>query len=345
MHSVVILDSGDSYYILHNGAGYADGKKLYGYLDIDLQEIPTDVTIPSASSLDFIHQVIGRVISYEQQEDVLDRIQLDLKTLQPLFDVKQYWDKQQDRCASPKVQGSFAHELLARVEQDFMPSSLTHTYILYNTMYNISLVVESSALSSALCDIQTLFPEFVTVIDSTKLHTIPGTTMQSLKTLFHQKSFESLDELKNKYDAFAKLYEVETAVNKADTNKNENSKVKRYLEWHYTISGDVNKRMKANELYAEILNHLCIPIKDQALAKKRIASHLFDLKLQKKRFSDGYYYYGIEKKGSVDVSVEDIVKLRTSDLKQWTNIGVTMSNTNVMEEFRKMQDAHKLPPA
>ena len=191
-----------------------------------------------------------------------------------------------------------------------------------------------------------IFPEFKIIMDSTNIHTLPVSTYESLKHLFHKKVFGTIDNIKEKYKEFDKLYDIENGIkistSKTDMCKKEEERIREYLEWHYTISGDKEKRMRANELYTELLNHLCILDKDRALCKKRIASHLLNLKLQKKRFSDGYYYYGIEKKKIVDISINEIEKHRTKDLQEWTKIvEIPDRNNDIINKYNNLVSALK----
>ena len=89
------------------------------------------------------------------------------------------------------------------------------------------------------------------------------------------------------------------------------------MDWHYTLSSDQDKRIKANDLYKEITYHMCISHTDAALFKKRLAGYLIEFKLQKKRYSDAYYYYGVVPRESSKLSLEEIEKNRIEDKKTW----------------------------
>lgn len=78
----------------------------------------------------------------------------------------------------------------------------------------------------------------------------------------------------------------------------EESVVKKYLTNKYTIDNDVNHKMKASALYDILISSNAIKIDADKLAgfKTRLSKYLKDIGLQKKRYNDGFYYYGIVEK-------------------------------------------------
>jgi hypothetical protein len=114
--------------------------------------------------------------------------------------------------------------------------------------------------------------------------------------------------MKTKISAFKQLYNLDSS----DTEKH---RVRYFLDTHYTISSDADKRMKANDLYKEVINHLCIPYEESSAFKKRLAGYLIEFNLQKKRFSDAYYYYGINKKEYPKVTLDEIEEKRREEKK------------------------------
>ena len=64
--------------------------------------------------------------------------------------------------------------------------------------------------------------------------------------------------------------------------------------------------------------------------KNRLSNYLKELNLQKKRYSDGYYYYGIVKKAPIKVNenefrdityITDIIEERNNIFREMTNEG------------------------
>ena len=87
------------------------------------------------------------------------------------------------------------------------------------------------------------------------------------------------------------------------------------------MSNEPSLKVGATELYNAVINHMCITYQDRALFKKRLAGYFIELGLTRKRFTDGYFYYGIkpknEEKDKNKVSVQDLMVKRAEDKKEW----------------------------
>jgi hypothetical protein len=146
-------------------------------------------------------------------------------------------------------------------------------------------------------DIPANFQDFSLVKEF--LPSMSADTRKAFDNIFHKKSFQSVYEIEEKIKAFENLYNISNV-------KTEKAKVKEYFDTYYLISNEVEKRIKANDLYKEVINNLCIPYDNAALFKKRLAGYLIEFSLQKKRFSDAYYYYGLEKLQAPKITLEQI---------------------------------------
>ena len=71
--------------------------------------------------------------------------------------------------------------------------------------------------------------------------------------------------------------------------------VKSFLKNRYKISSDINHKMKASVIYDIIIKDESCIIDKLKISdfKNRLSVYLKDIGLQKKRYNDGYYYYGI----------------------------------------------------
>ena len=78
----------------------------------------------------------------------------------------------------------------------------------------------------------------------------------------------------------------------------EESLVKQFLNHKYIIDNDINHKMKASTLHDIIIESKIVKIENDKLAgfKNRLSKYLKDLGLLKKRYNDGFYYYGIVEK-------------------------------------------------
>ena len=112
--------------------------------------------------------------------------------------------------------------------------------------------------------------------------------------------FNGTEELNNTLSSTSKF--IESIQVKNDINilltEEEERLVKTYLRDHFTISTDIDKKMKASVLYNTIVDsNLCKIDKNKMSSfKNRLSNYLKDIGLKKKRYNDGYYYYGIVEK-------------------------------------------------
>ena len=82
--------------------------------------------------------------------------------------------------------------------------------------------------------------------------------------------------------------------------------------------------MKSSIIIDEINKGLKLFVQDKLSFAKRISSYLLELKLNKKRYSDGIYYYGIEpkvnsinlKKTSSELELDYLERLKEYELKK-----------------------------
>jgi hypothetical protein len=212
-------------------------------------------------------------------------------------------------------------------------------YIMFNSLYNIAIVIDSSEDKINVKSVIKTFPEFNIIITYSPTDLIKP-NIDNLKTFFHKISFSNIDEIKKKNDAFINLYNISSndELNIANiTKNNEKKRIKNFIEWHYTLSSDPDKKMKANDLYKEIINHMCISTNESSAFKKRLAGYLIEFKLQKKRFSDAYYYFGIIHKDKTILSLDEIEAQRQKDKRDWFTYKL-----NINDNFDKQMEEKKI---
>lgn len=132
---------------------------------------------------------------------------------------------------------------------------------------------------------------------------------------------EDATEKVNSYDLLHHLSKVRCEVE---------LRIQAYLLRNYDISTDGKKLMKASVLQERIETALLdstignTPMIEDALAdtlkfRKLISSALLDMGLQKKRLSDGIYYYGIEPKivseQSMVIALDAVIKRREHQIR------------------------------
>lgn len=119
---------------------------------------------------------------------------------------------------------------------------------------------------------------------------------------FDKASFNDIDEVNKKL--LVTLQYIDFSIKQNDANIiacTEENQVKKFLNSEYSITDDINNKMKASTLYDIIINSNAVKIDSNKIAgfRTRLSKYLKDLGLQKKRYNDGFYYYGIIEKQSI----------------------------------------------
>lgn len=309
-------------------------------MDITVNQIETGYKIQDATA-QFIYSSIGRIFSYGFNDtdgniradklvktigsitsDVIDipsKLVEDIGKTIGFYKIKMFWANivSKDKPVFVEAQVNKTEDVPGFDKMYSHMSDLTYYHIntpseselitmgkcvIYNTIYNISLVGQ--------CDLtlEKSFPEF-----KLSLHMPVGCDVEQFTKHFHKVSFESKEDILKKYEAFKTLYDI----GKCDDIESEKEKLHRFMESGYIISDNPDQRMKANDLYKDLINFVVVPFSDVSLFKKRAAGYLLELGLKKKRYSDAYYYYGIMKKDSIVLNVKELEKLRELDRKNW----------------------------
>jgi hypothetical protein len=309
MSNIIILDTGDNYIISLNNESITIVVNLYQLLDVSVNLIETDYTVDQ-DILKFIYDNIGHIISYgfadtgaSTRIDILTKLLQDIKTTIEFYKIKRFWlginsstvselNYEFNECLNEEINlVSFDRAILTKVEDT------SGTYIIYNNIYNLSFVYDLPN-NSCLKD----YTEF-DIIEKIDLSNI-----NELKQHFHKVSFLKREDLNLKLEAFKKLYNYNIP-----TKQSEKEQLKKYLETNFILSNDLDKRIKANDFYKELINYMCIRYQDMAHFKKRVAGYLLEFNLQKKRFSDAYYYYGLTRKENKTPSLKELEEMREKE--------------------------------
>lgn len=116
---------------------------------------------------------------------------------------------------------------------------------------------------------------------------------------FNKVHFNDIDEVNKKLIVTSQYIEFSNKHN--DSNNiasSEENQVKKFIHGKYTIDDDINHKMKASTLYDIIINSKVIKIDNDKISgfRTRLSKYLKEIGLQKKRYNDGFYYYGIVEK-------------------------------------------------
>jgi hypothetical protein len=113
---------------------------------------------------------------------------------------------------------------------------------------------------------------------------------------FNTILFNDVEELNEMLKSISQF--IEFAKSKQSNTSGllmEEQSVKTYLKTYFDITDDIGNKMKASALYDTVLSSVMCKINKTKLSgfKNRLSQYLKEIGLQKKRYNDGYYYYGI----------------------------------------------------
>jgi hypothetical protein len=166
--------------------------------------------------------------------------------------------------------------------------------IMYNLKYNKSFVLQNPKKE----EIELIKnSEKYGFINLTNIETNNGEIVELINNNFGLCSFNSIAELNLKLNAFSENIEyIYNHVNINNKYANEETKVKSFIKYNFTIDNNIENRMKSSLLYDTIISCKIINKEDIPSFKIRLGKYLQDIGLEKKRYSDGIYYYGIKSK-------------------------------------------------
>ena len=149
-------------------------------------------------------------------------------------------------------------------------------YIYFNKHFNKVIVLESELTNE-------IFPE----LHQVRKLTGPVGSYDELKEALASNYFFNIEQL----EGFIKFY---------DNKKPEDithSKIKKFINDYFTLSNDIKNKIKFTALFNKICNLMSLKDKDKKKQLKQLLPQVLkDIGLNKKRYSDGNYWYGIKEK-------------------------------------------------
>jgi len=150
---------------------------------------------------------------------------------------------------------------------------------------------------------------------------------------FNNINFNNIDEVNNKLTMTSQFIEFTNShTNTTHNLSSEELKVKDFLIKKFNIDNDINNKMKASVLYDVIIKANVVKFENNSNNnisgfRTRLSKYLKDIGLQKKRYNDGFYYYGIvEKKQKTinsfafinkDFNLTALIQKREEELKNF----------------------------
>ncbi len=117
-----------------------------------------------------------------------------------------------------------------------------------------------------------------------------------VKNNFNKKSFTDIAELNlNLKQASDYITYTNKCTNKQSNLAREKDIIINYFKDNFTINTDISSRVKASILHEHISKNkmLNIEVDKQGAFKNRLSQYFKEIGLEKKRYNDGFYYYGI----------------------------------------------------
>jgi hypothetical protein len=126
-------------------------------------------------------------------------------------------------------------------------------------------------------------------------------TFNKINEYFSKNMYCTEEMLIKKLDAFESLYDID----KRCPLEKEKRLILYYINSNYNISNNVENRIKVSILLDNVQKELRI---NDVNLKYRFTSILYEIGLQKKRYSDGMYVYGIQPKSELKIVDKEYVK-------------------------------------
>lgn len=345
-YTLKIMDTGD-YFILHmavyNNVDYLMDL-LYKNMDISLDILDANLLV-NQTEYQFILETCSRLIPNEFKK--LEELKEDLQNILNFHKIKESYIrfnlnlnnqtmnelvpavKIEETCFYPGYGGSewstYSNDL--SIFMDNEPSLTTCAYklsyspvllneetsplvneeeylLFYHKEFHISILISRKQIPNTfyIPDLLKHIPEFIWV-DTFKFN--ESTHIASMKSLFDKKYYEEVDGLKEKVKSFKHLYNLESKPSGSIQSLPEKERFKVILEHKYIIDKDPAHRMKASELYKQFT--LLMGVQESTLFQRRLQGYFIESGLEKKRYTDGYYYYGIQSNPTV-VTLNDLWK-------------------------------------
>jgi uncharacterized short protein YbdD (DUF466 family) len=202
------------------------------------------------------------------------------------------------------------------------PYKESHVYVLINNKFLQCITIVDP--STDILYIINNYPEFG-FIKLFEFETNNEDIIYFIEKEFNKIQFINVDEINKKLLFTSQFIEFSNKHNKSiNIVSSEENQVKHFFDINYTISNDINHRMKASLLYDSIIMSNFVKLDNDKLSgfRTRLSKYLKDIGLQKKRYNDGFYYYGIVKKNTSPennnpLTIEELINTRDEEIKKY----------------------------
>lgn len=122
---------------------------------------------------------------------------------------------------------------------------------------------------------------------------VNGAIIQELQELFNTELFDKEKDFQEKVDC------ILTRSYKHCPNL---ARIKQYIQEHYTLDSNVENRIQFTTLLNEVMRGLNVGTEFTEMMKKSLPLVLAELHLNKKRYSSGFFWYGMVKKDTISTT-------------------------------------------
>lgn len=127
--------------------------------------------------------------------------------------------------------------------------------------------------------------------------------MTTVYNTFNAVLHPSIQSLRSKISFCEKYIKAmsESDINAVSDTEEEEDTVLAIMRQKYVVTENIEDRMRAQDIFDFFSqNTVYLPFKIDTQFRNRLSKYLVKLGLTKKRYSDGYYYYGIIKRDTAD---------------------------------------------
>jgi len=197
------------------------------------------------------------------------------------------------------------------------------TYIFYNNDTKTSNIIKD--VKYDLTKILANFDD-IKLIECNFINSI--ITTEKINELFNNKIYNDFNAVNQIYNTIVELSKnIGNKITETNTKSEKSLEEQRVSAWirnNYIISNksESEYRMSASKISELLEVELGIDASEKMSFRNRLSKYLLNVGLQKKRFSDGFYYFGMKNiyesraKESVK-SLEDIMKERNNDFNDY----------------------------
>lgn len=145
-----------------------------------------------------------------------------------------------------------------------------------------------------------------------------------INNLYNNVQFENIDEINKKLIITSEYINLHSKLTSNNLN-DEESQIHNFININYEINDNIEDKIKFTDIFNLIINSSIIDLDKTKLGSlyNRLSEYLKKLGLKKKRYKDGYYYYGLSKK---------IFSKGFIDLEKYDNAILKYKNDNIMEK-------------